>query len=197
MFALLLSMPAVLPSHAQAPETKLPAGTDTTWPGVKLQVTKLIRIDATHLLAAINVEAGPSAGRVFLGDPPKVARPPPNASPEELSSPKYQPTPYSLKLAKLYDEGTKQVFNAAENLPDNPPSGPNEIIMILYPNCALQMGVLFPVPPPPPPLPDGTIPPQLATFLLPKAKKAIEHVVLPLPTEQAAPGTSGSPVPAR
>jgi len=190
-------MPAVLPSHAQTPETKLPAGTDTTWPGVKLQVIKLIRIDATHLLAAIEVMAGPTTGRVYIGDPPKGGRPPLNATPEQRADPKYDPTPFSLTVAKLYDEGTKQVFNASENLPDNPYLGPNALITTLNRNCGIQLGVLFPVPPPPPPLPDGTIPPQLATFLLPRAKKAIEHVVLPLPPEPAAPSPSGSPVPAR
>jgi hypothetical protein len=50
----------------------------------------------------------------------------------------------------------------------------------------LQLAVYFQVPPPPAPGPDGRIPAQTVTVLFPKAKKAIQHVALPLPTPTVA-----------
>ena len=190
LLPLALFLSSVLPLKAQIGPQEVLGESDAVWTGVKLQITKLIRIDPTHVLAAIHVmvaSTGPAL--VYIGDPPPGGFPPLNAPPSVAESEKYQPIPFNLTLAKIFDEDSKQEFKAEAKLPDTPFLGPNSMITSLNRNCGVQMGVLFRVPPPQPPDEKGIIPPQLATFLLPKAKHAIQHVILPLPAPAIVSGT--------
>lgn len=180
---------AGLPWAIQAQPAATLGEADATWPGVKLEITKLARIDATHVAAAVRIDVGPGAPALTLiGDPPPAGlKIPANATARDIQSGKYSPIPYSLTLAKLIDEGTKAEFKAERNPPLHPAFGPNTIVTSLRPGNWIQLGVVFPCPPPPPPDANGRPVPQKAAFLLPKAKHPIVHVVLPEP----APANAG------
>src|ERR1700722_767638 len=109
--ALLPLLFAAFPLHAQTPITPLLAEVETTWKGVKLQITQCIRIDATHILVGISVVAGPKATNlVYIGDPPEGGEPPPDAPDSVRLLSKYSPTPFALTAATLIDETTKKEF---------------------------------------------------------------------------------------
>lgn len=178
--------------NAQTPAASPTPDAESKWPGVRFQIAKMERLDATHLLVGVRINVSASAPQITL-----VGYPPPggfksNPTQREMMSGKYEPKPYSLTISKLLDETTNVESTAADNLPAKPYFGLNTILDGLPPKSWMQMGVLFPVPPPQPPGPDGKIPPQLVTFLLPEAKTAIQHVSIPLPTPVAT-VTSSSP----
>jgi len=184
-----MAAPAAAPLRAQIGTGKTLGETDAVWPGVKLRVVDLVRLDATHLLVAVRVYAGLGAPRfTVIGDLPSR---PANAPPGNPGAGGAPPNPYNLAIAKLYDESTKTEFNAFGTVPNQPNFGPNSLYTTLVPDRWIQLGVEFSVPPPPPPNPDGTIPVQKVTFLLPKAKFAIAHIAIPLPSP--APSAPGSP----
>lgn len=196
LLALALSFSILIPLNAQTANSNQQqqqrTEVDTTMRGVKLQIIKFIRLDATHLLVALNVMMGTDGPNpVFIGEPAPGGLPPANAPPSVANSEKYRAKPYSLAFSKLFDESTKQQFDADQNVPDNPYLGPNVMITTLNHNCGVQLAVLFPVPPPQPPNSDGKIPPQKVTFLFTKAKRAMEHVEIPLP--DATVSGTGSP----
>ena len=186
LLALFMSATAATPLRAQTGTGKTLGESAAVWSGVKLQVVDLVRIDATHLLVAVRINAGPGAPpQTLISDlPPKPAKGlgTGNGSP---------PRPYTFATAKLIDESTKKEFKASDTVPDQPNFGPNSLYTTLVPDRWIQLGVEFSVPPPPPPNPDGTIPVQKVTFLLPKAKFAIAHIAIPLPSP--APSAPGSP----
>jgi hypothetical protein len=184
LLALLISAMAAAPLHAQIGTGKTLGESPAVIPGVKLQVVDLVRLDATHLLVAVRINAGPGAPpHTLIADlPPKPA----NGVGTGNGSP---PRPYTFATAKLIDESTKTQFNAYETVPAQPSFGPNSLYTTLEPGNWIQLGVEFSVPPPSPPNPDGTIPIQKVTFVLPKAKRPIKHIAIPLPS----PAPAGSP----
>ena len=185
---------------AEPAQTSSYGETEATWPGVKFQITQMVRTDATHVLAAVRIIVGPSApDNTFIGDPPKAGfrLQSSNSTLLGMDSPEHKPTPFSLATAKLIDETTRQEFKASPNVPMNPYFGGSSMLTTASRNTWSQLGVLFNVPPPQPAGADGKYPPQLATILLPKAKKAIEHVVLPLPTPASAVSPAASPATVR
>src|SRR4051794_27135345 len=113
----LLVLSSAFQSKAEPP--KILGEAETTWPGVKIQVTNLIRIDATHVLAAVHLSAGSDApGSTFIGYAAAAAASQRFAPLEEQGLPQYQPTAYSLTEAKLLDQNTKQEFKADPNVPE-------------------------------------------------------------------------------
>ena len=190
MFAL-----AAVPLNAQTHAAYPPGTTDAAWPGVKLEIVNLVRIDATHLAAAIRLRALPGAPTAAIGElPAGGGRIPANATQADIDSGKFAPKSYSLAVAKLIDESSKAEFDALRDAPSQPYFGPNSLFTTLPGNEWILMGVEFPVPPPPKPNPDGTIPEQKVTFLLPKAKRAIEHVAIPLASPAPSSTPASSPV---
>jgi len=172
--------------------------TDTTWHGVKLMITELVRIDSTHALAVVILSAGSSASDfTSIGEFPKTFITPKNVSREELDSGKYSAQPYSLTGAQLFDEGTKQSFQALKELPENPYFAPNSIVKYVRRNQGVLLSVLFNVAPPQPAGSDGKTPPQLVTIRLPRATKAIEHLLLPPPAPAPTPAQPGATSPAQ
>jgi len=192
--ALLMSAVAAAPLRAQIGTAKTLGESPAVMPGVKLQVVDMVRLDPTHLLVAVRISAGHGAPpHTLIGDLPPI---PANAPAQSLGTGNgAPPRPYTLAAAKLIDESTRTEFKASDTLPDQPSFGPNSLYSTLEPNNWIQLGVEFSVPPPPPPNPDGTIPVQKVTFLLPKAKRPIKHIAIPLPSP--APSPQGSPAPAR
>ena len=190
VFTSLLASLAALPLHAQTQ-----ASTDATWPGVKLKISELVRIDATHVLAKVHVTSSASAAAAtIIGTMPKNGfTAPPNVTREELESGKYSAKGYTLSDAVVVDEGTQQKFHASTNLPRSPFFGPNNVVTELARNSGIQMGVLLNVPPPQPVESDGKSPPQKVTILLPNAKNPIEHVLLPAPTPVPKPTPAATP----
>lgn len=160
---------------------KLLGEVDSEWPGVKFQVTQIQRIDPGHLLVTVRIVVGPDAANpTFIGIESPAGPIPKNATPQEAASGKYDPTPFSLKTAILYDEGTHQNYTALSELPTKPFLGPNALLTTLRPGNWVQLAVQFPAPPPPTTDAQKTTPEQKATLLFPKAKGPIKHLTLPL-----------------
>lgn len=154
---------------------------DSEWPGVKFQVTQIQRIDAGHLLVTVRLVVGPDAANpTFIGIESPAGAIPKNATPQEAASGKYDPTPFSLKTAILYDEGTHQSYTALPELPSKPFLGPNALLTTLRPGNWVQLAVQFSAPPPPPTDDQKPTPELKATILFPKAKGPIKHLALPL-----------------
>jgi len=160
---------------------KLLGEVDSEWPGVKFQVTQIQRIDSEHLLVTVRLVAGPGAANpTLIGIESSNGAIPQNAPPQEVASGKYDSTPFSLKTAILYDEGTHQKYTALPGLPAKPFFGPNALLTTLRPGNWIQLAVQFPTPPPPPPSDDQkTISEQRVTIVFPKSKGPIRHLILP------------------
>jgi len=182
--------------RAQPAPTGFGGETNTTWPGITLKITDIIRIDSTHALATVGLWAGPSAPAfTTIGSHPTSRYgPPPNATRAEIESSKYSPTFFSLTDTKLIDESTSQQFQAAPDLPEKPYLGPNRVVTTQARNTGILLAVLLNVPKPQPPGADGKIPPQVVTIMLPKSRP-IEHVVLPTPTPGPTQAPTGASTP--
>jgi len=191
----LLASLATLPLCAQTAAPSHLGETDAKWPGVKLKISELIRIDATHVLAGVQINAGAAAPvTTTIGEMPKFGFvPPPHVTREELESGKYSAKSYSLTDAVVVDEITQQKIRAATDLPPKPYLGPNSIVITLHRNTGIQLSVLLNVPPPQPAGSDGKFPPQNVIILLPNAKNPIEHVLLPAPTPVPKPTPAATP----
>lgn len=157
----------------------------TTWPGVKLQVSDIRRLDDTHVLMVIRLKST-GAEPVAIGELPK--EPPSRPSKPStggLNDAEELPRPFSLESARLVDETTKQEFTALPSLPSQPFFGPNAMVTTLSPGGWIQMAVHFNAPPPLPPGKDGKRPPQKVTALFPRAAKPMPGLVLPATTGEA------------
>jgi hypothetical protein len=173
-----------LPLVAQ--EVKVLGEAASDWPGVVYQVTQIQRVNGTHLLVTVRLSVGASAENpTFVGVPPATGwKNRADLTPEELGTGRYDPTPLSLAEAVLMDQTTKATYKALPSLPATPFVGPNAVMTTLRPGNWLQMAVQFPSPPPPSPAPDGKVPVQRATILLPQANSPIKDILLPPPRDQ-------------
>ncbi len=147
-----------------------PLGTcPTEWPGVHFDLTRIVRIDPTHILVAVIVR-----GDATTKNPTQIfglSRATPE-HPDDVD-------PFSLTTATLVDQATQQKYKADAHLPETPYWGGPDIISNIHPNTWFQLAVRFEVPPPLPPASDGKQPVQKVSFYLPKAKTPIKDVVLP------------------
>lgn len=164
-----------------------------SWPGVKLQVFDIHRLDETHVLMVIRLKST-ATEPLTIGDPPKDGGTRPiKPGKEGLYEADELARPFSLASARLVDEGTKQAFTALPTLPSQPYYGPNAMVTTLSPGGWIQMAVYFNAPPPPPPGPDGTVPPQKVTALFPGAAKPMPGLVLPSVAAGAATSKPSTP----
>ncbi len=170
---------------AQAPA---PASSDfpevgSTWPGIQMQILKVVRIPGNRLLVEVRLLASPKAPQVtMIGYPPVI---PTDATKEELET-GFGPSPYSLEVATMTDERTQQRYNALRPNPKGPYYLASVVLASLSPGQGQYMTVQFPVPPPPPPDDSGHVPKQMVSILLPKAKGPIAGVVIPPETPTPA-----------
>ncbi|XHR29477.1 MAG: hypothetical protein ACFUZC_02735 [Chthoniobacteraceae bacterium] len=170
----------ILSASSLADVGKLLGEVDSEWPGVKFQVTQIQWIDSEHLLVTVRLVVGPGAANpTLIGIESSTGAIPKSAPSQEVASGKYDSTPFSLKTAILYDEGTHQNYPALPGLPAKPFLGPNALLTTLRPGNWIQLAVQFPAPPPPPD-DQKTISEQKVTLVFPKAKGPIRHLILPL-----------------
>jgi hypothetical protein len=160
----------------------------TTWPGVKLVVFDIKRLDDNHVLMVIRLKSdGAATEPVMIGDLPKEAKPGPAKTQKgALNDDEKLPRPFSLTSARMVDETTRLEFAALPSLPPKPYLGPNAMITTLGPGGWIQMAVCFKAPPPLPVGEDGKRPAQKVTVLFPRAAKALPGLHLPPAAEEAA-----------
>ena len=154
--------------------------TDTEWKGIAFVVTDIARVDDSHILVQLRVDA--DANTVYptlIGLPPPAGFLPKNPTLEQLLDDKYRPKPMSFVSSHLLDEKSGTEYPAVTALPPTPYWGPNSILTNLGPTTWVQVAVQFNAPPPPPPGPDGKIELQKASLIFPKSKSPIKGVVLP------------------
>jgi hypothetical protein len=176
-----ISMYAWAQTPASAPDNFPEVG--STWPGIQMQILKVVRIPGNRLLVEVRLLATPKAPPVtMIGYPPVI---PPDATKEELET-GFGPSPYSLEVASMTDERTQQRYNALRPNPKGPYYLASVVLASLSPGQGQYMSVQFPVPPPPPPDDAGRVPEQTVSILLPKAKGPITRVVIPPETPSSA-----------
>ena len=149
--------------------------TDTTLPGISLQVMQVVRVPPNLLLLVVRVNAGAAAQKPTpLGN--GIPR---DASVVDISSGKYKEEPFSLLGAVLIEQASGSKYPALQSQPSSPYYGPSEIVSQLNPGGWLQMAVAFPAPPPPPPDSNGKVPVQKVYVVFPMAKLPAKDLVIP------------------
>ena len=161
---------------------KSPLGqAEANWPGVTFEIVQFERLGPDRLLAVIHITAGPTAKNpTFIGIEPVAGwKSDDELTAQEKASGDYDPKPYSLTTATLIEQTTKQQLNALPDVPRNPYRGDNITMTALAPGDWMKVVVQFPAPPPPPKGPDGKLPEQKVTILLPQAKSPIKNIPVP------------------
>ncbi len=157
----------------------------TTWPGVKLQVFDIKRLDDSHVLMVIRLKSDETLTEpVMIGDLPKETKRRRHVRTSKsakgmMEDDEELPRAFSLASARLVDEATRQEFAALSTLPSKPYFGPNAMMTTLGPGGWIQMAVCFKAPPPLPTGEDGKRPLQKVTVLFPRAVKQLPGLVLP------------------
>jgi len=165
-----------LPLSAQSPLGSSPA----QWPGVKIEVSKILRITPDHLLVAVRLRGDSTLKAPVLIGTTKITEAKPSSKPSEWDSREQvvEFLPFSLLPAKLIDQTTGIESPGDNKLPAQPNWGDSEIATDIRKNTWIQLAVRFKAPPPLPPGPDGKVPPQKVTFVFAGAA-TIKDVVLP------------------
>jgi hypothetical protein len=168
---------------------------DSDWPGVKFQITQVLRVDPAHVLMVVHIIADSSApASTFLGYLPAAGMVlPKDPSFNDINSGKYLPKPFLLKDSFIFNEKTKEKFPAEPRVPNQPYFGDNEICTPLLKGGWIQLAVMFKAPPESVPTADEAAPSQpKVDVYLPKAKLPIRNVELPKLAATPPPG--GQPI---
>jgi hypothetical protein len=153
---------------------------ETRWPGIRLAISKIERIQDNRLLVFVRITA--SSKSAVSGNLRGIPNPiPTGADPTKVSEEGVRP--FSLASTVMIDEQTQQRYEVLA--PVAPPGRkylPGGIANVLLPGEARTLSIQF-ASPPVPPLIEGREPhKQTVSFLLTGAKGPIARVPLPPPS---------------
>ena len=172
-----MALGATVWAQSPAPAPPKTPQVDSTWPGVKLEVPEVKRIEDNRLLVVVQVHATSRAPSVTLiGTPPPP--PPANPTPDQLLD-VHVAIPYSITSATMTDDLSQKKFAPLGPDPHGQIYRPSTLLGSLGPNESIYLTVQFAVPPPPPPDKDGKIPKQTVSILLPNSSGPITGIVIP------------------
>jgi hypothetical protein len=164
--ATFLAMAAGL--SAQTPPSKVLGSAPTNWPGVRIEISDIVRVAPEHILVAVRLR-----GDATVKNPTLIgfSKPTPE-NPNHVA-------PFTLLSAKMTDQTTGTQYKADNKLPTTPYWGDSDVISNIRPGGWFQLAARFKAPPSLPPDAQGKKQPQLVTFHLPEATEPIKDVPLP------------------